>query len=278
MPIGLSIDVAGPQLLITLALIPLFGFATLTVVRMMIDGDVGAIQGVVSLFAVGAVLAIAITSRSGAVTGLIALVTVALMVFFPYASTQMERLAHREIRSDELDKAHRALAERPDNINARFSIARVLYEQGMVGYAIATVEQTLAGLPNEVDPVHNRSVRDIYRNEFYTAKQWRKNLRDPRAFDPVKCRACGTLNYPGDLACRGCRAPYLLELARTMDNPRRFLGKLVMAWALVALLLAAIATMALNYPSGVTLGVAIVGIAGVGAAFWWMFRDPQMQR
>jgi|GEM_PF-984510 len=298
MPIALSIDVAGPQFLITLALIPLFGYGVLRVIRMMIDGDVGAVQGVVALFAVIGVqgvvalfavigtLAIAITARSNAVTGAIALVTIALMAFFPYAATQMERLEHRDIRGDELDKAHRALAERPDNVNARFMIARVLYEQGMVGYAIATVEQTLAGLPDaidpvhnrSIDPVHNRSVRDIYRNEFYTAKQWRNSLRDPKAFDPVKCPACGTMNYPGDLACRGCRGAYLLDLARTMDNPRRFLGKLVMAWALVALVLAAISMAALNYPSSVTFTVAALGIGTVGAVLWWLFRDPTMMR
>ncbi|HRF59755.1 MAG TPA: hypothetical protein PLH94_07570 [Fimbriimonadaceae bacterium] len=278
MPIALSIDVAGPQFLITLALIPLFGYGVLRVIRMMIDGDVGAVQGVVALFAVIGTLAIAITARSNAVTGAIALVTIALMAFFPYAATQMERLEHRDIRGDELDKAHRALAERPDNVNARFMIARVLYEQGMVGYAIATVEQTLAGLPDAIDPVHNRSVRDIYRNEFYTAKQWRNSLRDPKAFDPVKCPACGTMNYPGDLACRGCRGAYLLDLARTMDNPRRFLGKLVMAWALVALVLAAISMAALNYPSSVTFTVAALGIGTVGAVLWWLFRDPTMMR
>jgi hypothetical protein len=199
-----------------------------------------------------------------------------LMAFFPYAAHQMERLENREIDVEGLEKAFKVAIERPDNIAVRFQIARIVYGLGLPGHAIAISETTLQALSSQWDDVANRSLRDVFRAEEMTTKQWRRELRDPEAFRPITCPHCRHSNPPGTLACEGCKAPYLLELARGLDVRSRFVGKLVVGWAGVAAFLVG-AVMVTQSFSGAVMYITFFSLLGaVGGLLWYLFRDPQL--
>ena len=98
-------------------------------------------------------------------------------VFFPFAYTQLMKREHRLADTDELERAHRAFAAHPDNVGARFQLARCLYMHGMVAHAVAIAEEAVSGLSEEVDPVSNRSYRDMFRSEIFHARQWKAMLK-----------------------------------------------------------------------------------------------------
>lgn len=269
--VGMSVS-----LMVTLLTILIVGFAVLKVIGMMVMGELTAIPGIISLAVLLGIFALTIWSKS-MVVGIAAFAVLAgLMAFFPFAETQLETLALREIDVDSLDKLFRTAAERPDNFAVRFEIARVVYGLGLPGHGIAIVETTLAALSTVKDDVQNRSLRDVFRGAEFEAKQWRRTLKDPDAFRPVACPRCGHSNQPGSLACGGCQGPYLLDLARKMDVRATFIGKLVTGWALIALLFVGVAAVA-PVASGGVLAISIVGaLALIGAVLFWLFRPPKL--
>ena len=267
-----------PSLFITLATIIVMGFAVLKIIGMMIMKEMDVIVGVLALGILFAILGVTIWSHSEVVAGATFVVTLTLMAFFPFASAQLERLQHREIDVAGLEKAFYNAIQRPDNIAVRFQIAKIIYDLGLPGHAIAITETTLQVLSTQWDDVQNRSLRDVFRNEELTAKEWRRNLRDPDAFKPVTCPKCGKVNGPGQLACIGCGGPYLLELARKLDVRSKFVGKLVLAWAALAAFLVGAVFASQKLSGALLYGVFFGALAAVGGLLTWLFRDPQLAK
>lgn len=269
--VGMSVS-----LMVTLLTILIVGFAVLKVIGMMVMGELAAIPGILALAVLLGIFALTIWSKSMAV-GIVAFAVLAgLMAFFPFAETQLESLALREIDVESLDKLFQAASLRPDNFSVRFDIARAIYGLGLPGHAIAISETTLAAMSTVKDDLQNRSLRDIFRGVEFEVKQWRRTLRDPEAFRPVACPRCGQMNEPGLLACRGCKGPFLLDLARKMDVRSTFVGKLVIGWALIAGLFVGVAALAPSTSSTVLVISIVVALILVGAVLSWLFRPPKL--
>lgn len=267
---------AFPALLIALVAVLVMGLAMVKVIHMMIMGDVTPVQGLIALTGLLATMAITIASRSEVVAAAAFVVVITLAVFYPYAATQLERLELRQIDVDGLEKVFSNAIAHPDSPVARFQIAAIVYDLGLPGHAIAITETTLQSLSAAVDDVQNRSLRDVFRVEELRAKQWRRDLRDPSAFAPVACPGCGARNSPGTLACEGCGRAYLLDIARELDIKPRFVGRLVIAWAVLALFLVGAVTLT-TMLSGALLWLAFLGVmALVGGLLWLLFRDPRL--
>jgi len=267
-----------PSLFITLATIIVMGFAFVKVIGMMIMKDLDVIPGLVALSVLRGIFAVTIWSHSDFIAGASFVVMLTLMAFYPFAETQLEKLQHREIDVAGLEKAFQTAIQRPDNIAVRFQIAQIVYDLGLPGHAIAISESTLHALSAQWDDVQNRSLRDVFRSEEQTAKQWRRTLTDPQAFREVACPKCGKPNPAGQLACVGCGGPFLLELARRLDKRSSFVGKLVLSWAALAVFLVSAVVLSTKL-SGIPLYLAfLVALGAVGALLFRLFRDPQLAR
>lgn len=267
-----------PSLFITLATILVMGFAILKMIGMMVLGDLPAIQGWSAIAILLAILAITISSHSEVVAGATFVTVLTLIAFYPFAASQLEKLELRGIDVTGLEKAFKTAIERPDNVAVRFQIARIVHDLGLPGHAIAIVDTTLLAMSTQWDDVQNRSLRDVFRGEELMAKQWRRDLRDPDAFADVACPKCGRKNPPGQLACVGCGGPFLLELARKLDVKGKFVGKLVLAWALLAAFLVGTVLATQNLGGALLYAVFFASLACVGGILFFLFRDPRLGR
>ncbi|MBV6458736.1 MAG: hypothetical protein HONBIEJF_01874 [Fimbriimonadaceae bacterium] len=264
---------SGAQLLITLAMIPTFGFCFVMLAYWAIDGKLHPGYAFCGASLLAFLNFVAISTPNSAVKIGIMLIIITGVAFFPYASTQFERAELQAVDVMRLEKAHKALAKHSDNIAVRFDIAKTLYDYGLPGHAIAIAETTLRAIDATVDPTANTSMRNLFMNEAQKVKFWRKNLTDPNAFEPVKCHACGTMNPVGNIACVRCKGPFLLELARRENLSQAMFGKLVLGWGMSAAALGgglwALTTLPL--PWSAIILVASLVIAGVLLSL--LFRD-----
>lgn len=265
------------NLLGTLAMIPIAGFAAVWLVQRMVSGDLHVLAGFLGLFALVGLFAIAVFVPDNKMLVPVIVLLVSAMVYFPFAETQLEKQELIGIDTSRIDKAHRELSVRPDNVSARFDLARALYDRGLPGHAIALAENTLNGLSTTQDAMGNPSMRDKFQSEDYMIKQWRRTLTDPKAFEPVKCRACNTMNPPGTLQCERCKGPYLLELARMRDGSRGITTKVLVGFVLTMGMLVFCSWLALN-TTGATKAVGMVaGLAVVGALLTWLYRPRTLR-
>jgi hypothetical protein len=264
---------AIPAFLITLALIPVMGFAVVWIIGQMIMKSMDGATGTLALGITALLFGAAILARNPIVPGAIMVVTITLLAGYPFAEKQLGRQIGREINLERIEKSHAALSARPDNTAAWFSLAECLWRHGWQGHAIAIADQVLLSLDSTMDGFQNRSVRDMFRSEELRLKEWKRNA-DPNLCQPIACPLCGHKNAPGPIACGGCGKPYLLEKARRTDLRGRFVGRLVMGWALLALSLVSgawIGTLVV-FPYSVLVVLAAVGVAGVILA--WIFKGP----
>lgn len=264
---------AVPAFLITLALIPVMGFAIVWIIGQMIMKSMDGVTGTIALCITLALFGAAILARSPIVPGMIMVVTITLLAGYPFAEKQLGRQVGREVNLEKLEKSHAALSARPDNTAAWLSLAECMWRHGWQGHAIAVADQVLQSLDTSMDGFQNRSVRDMFRTEEMRLKEWKRHA-DPNLCQAIECPLCGRKNAPGPIACVGCGKPYLLEKARRTDLRSRFVGKLVLGWALLALILVAgawIGTL-VAFPFSVLVVLGAVGAAGVLLAL--IFKGP----
>ena len=268
-----------PAFLATLLMLPVFGFAAVAVVRWMVDGNLSGLQGTIALAVLIAMFAAGIKIPHDYAPWIILGVVVTLMVLFPFAEEQLNKADLRVLNSERIDAAHAALAARPDNIPAAFNLARMLYEHGYRGHGIAIADNVLNTISAEInDPLNQTSLRDHYRSEAYELKRWKTESTDPRFFAPLKCPVCGGMNPPGPLACIKCSKPYLLELARGTSSTKRVVGKLVLAWALLGLMLTLVASALMSFKAPLNYVVAAVALAGAGSILGLLFKPPHGEK
>ncbi len=241
---------------VVLFIFPLFGWAVVWLIRSMVMGDVGAVAGVFGLGCLFMMLVLIITGGSPAVSGALTLILGVSLVFFPLAMHRLGVHELREINAGLIDKLHAGLAERPDNYAGYFALSEALYNQGFQGHAIGLASRTLEGMRDNLDDAKFQSLRMMFHREEALLKQWIRESDDPRLHQPIACPSCGFANPPGNLACGGCRGPFLLEVVRRGDQRISFLGRLVMVWGCLAL----------GLGGAVYFGFAVTGSLGVLAA------------
>lgn len=269
---------AIPGLLITLAMAPVVGFAVLRVVKYMLDGELDAAPGFGAIVTLLGVMVVTIMSKSSVVAGVVLVGVLSLVVFFPFAVDTLANADVRGIDIDRLDRVHREIVARPENVASYFALAELVHKLGLEGHAIVIAERTLASLSNEVDPLKNQSLRDVFKTEESRTKQWRRDLNDQDAFRAVACPRCKRKNEAGTIACSGCQGPFLLDLARGIDPRQRVRSKLVLGFAMVAGFLAG-TTYAWSVIEGDLRWLAFgVGLATVAGVFTWMFQHRRLGR
>lgn len=256
------------------------GVAMLLVIYKMIDGEFRLIPGICAMTTLLILIAVSVKPPHPAVPGIALVSVITLIGFFPYAASVLERAELSGINADRLAKAYAVVAARPDNFSARLEVAKMLYALGMREHAITVASNTLAAVPQQLDPVQNRTVMDLFYTEAQLLRRWQaEQAQETRRREPVlSCPACQTANEVGDLLCRGCGRPYLLDSVMLSDLRGRMVNRLLIGWAAVALYFVAAVAIALNFDGLVRAFLFVAALAGVGFLLNWLFRGIQPAR
>lgn len=255
-----------PRLLIAIAMVvPVTAWIVLSI-HWMLMGDLDVRAGFTAILVAIALMPLAIWPPHPAVPGIIFVMMLATLAFFPFARTQLMARLHRVIDIEELQKAHAAFAQRPDNVASRLAIARALHVHGLLAPAIAIAEQALSTLPNERDPVSNRSTRDLFANEDRALSKWKQEAHGSDLCAKIQCPGCKSMNDPAAIICSGCQGPYLLYIARAGLDKDKFTTRLVVGWTIIAVVIVACSYIALNIEGAARsiLIMLIVLAAGLG--------------
>jgi len=259
------------------AMVPIFAVCAVIVMWWTVGGDIPAFAGILTIFCLILALFLSLMSGSALVQGITIVGMLSLLVMFKFAENYLDRHDLREINAEHIDRAILELSIHPDNFPAWFKLCSSLFEAGYHGHAIALAEQTLERIPNNMDPFHNRSMRDMYRNEEYMIKKWRGDATDPKRHQPIACPKCGQKNRPGTVNCLKCEAPYLLLLSRKVGTRTSAFAKLVLGWAIIAGIIPAAAYAGEAIGGGLSIVAVLGGLVGVGFILFWIFRDPSGQ-
>lgn len=245
------------------------------VLKYIFSGEIDVFPGLLTVFVLILTMFLALLSGSMLIQGVAVVCTVSLVVMFPFAMNYLDRHDLREINAEHIDRAILELSVRQDNFPAWFKLSESLFQAGYHGHAIALAEQTLSRISTDMDPIQNRSMRDMYRNEEIMIKKWRTNATNPKRHLPLACPKCGQKNRPGTINCTKCEAPYLLLLSRKVGTRTGAFAKLVVGWALIAMLIPGAAYVGDSLGGGgMAIGVVLLGFVGIGVILWWIFRDP----
>lgn len=271
---GLAVPDIVERMIVGIGLfIPVTAWVVWTV-RRMIDAEISSLSGLLTIGV--AILLLAVGMWGGyAVGAVIGVAMVASLAAVPYLLSKIDERISREADEHLLEQAFTAYGENPQNVAAHFRIAALLYTYGWRGHAIAIAERAASSLSAEVDPVANRSIRDLFRQELYRLEQWKREARD-KDFKPVRCLRCNASNPVGTIACVRCQAPVLLDYACTLTLARPFYSRLFLAWSVIAAVIGggAIAGMTLEGNGRYMVIFGLVILAGAFLAF--LFRDKRL--
>lgn len=254
-------------LLTTLLVIPVFGIATVLIVRLMILKEMELITGIIGLAATLNALVMVIWIPIPMVQGVILVSFVALMVMYPFALDQLARSDLREFNADRIDQYHAALHQNPRNAPAAFALAHALYQHGLRGHAIALADQVAQTLSQQADPVSMRSTADLYRTEIAMLRRWQNESQAPQWWKPIKCRQCGSLIPPGPWVCPQCQAAYLRDHVMALEGSGKVMFRLIITWALLSVLIPGAAW--LGMLGGIVPALGLLAVCG--ALLYWLF-------
>jgi hypothetical protein len=269
---------ALPALATTIPLFLLTGFGLLKLVGMLLMHEITLWAALAGMAVLLLTLYVGIKAGGSALALGILVALAALMAFYPFALEQLDSAELREVDADALLRAHVAISEQPNNIPAWFRLAEMLYALGLPGHAIALTERILATLSTSLDPMQNRSVRDLYRAEEWRAKRWREELRDPRAFHPIACPKCGVRNPPGEVRCAGCQCHYLVEYVRLMPGRASMATTLLLGWCIILAGVVGGAWALLNLGTAAGWLALLVILLSTGGVLYWLFRPRPLAK
>jgi hypothetical protein len=183
------------------------------------------------------------------------------VIMFPFARSAMNKRQLRAVDIEALEKAYAALSFKPDNIVAKFKIARVLFDLGMCGHALRIGESLVPSMPQR-----------FFNDELRTVRKWQMMQIDARFFSAVSCAECSTSNPPGNIFCQNCGSAFLLDFAKGRIVGSRLGKKLVSTWiALIAFLVGIPAAKAL--PPAACIATVVTMISVAACMVYFAFRD-----
>lgn len=264
---------AGPALILLVITFPLFAIVIVKVVGLILEGAIDLIVGLVAIsIALSMFVAMAIT-KDPVLPWAILAVMGTMVAFYPFAAQQVSDQDHRKINLETIERSYAAWAERPDNSAAALGLARGLYDRGFRAAAVSLADRILSAYSTEVDMATLRAPREMFREEDLLLKKWKRSLTTDDSA-PIRC-SCGHANPPHLLECERCGRPHVLEASRRSQHGGKFIGKLVLAWALIAgCIVGAAANAAYSPPQWRTPGF-IACLAVVGGILAWLFRRPK---
>lgn len=216
-----------------------------------IQGDIDppyGILGIVIGLGLG-ILSISPPAGKDFLTPVAMFAVVGSVALFVPLRTLLNRNELVSIDVDAIERAYEQLEERPNNVGARFKIAKLAYRRGLQGHAIKVAEDALKGMP-----------QDFFTEEHKLVEMWKRQSTDDVSFKPIPCVECSTNNPAGELYCKGCGAKFLLDQAKGKWIGRALARKLIAGWVALLGVFVGIPLTASTLPPGAAL-VAILGLA-----------------
>lgn len=228
-----------------LMIIPVVGWGV-TLVLGMVTGDVDVIVGVAGTLSVLAIGGAAMTPSFYEYTPYLAVLAYASFLIVPLCRRFFDQKELRSLHVEKIEKAYLTLGMKPDNPALKFSLATMLYGEGMVDAAIAIAASVMDRLPQRLFPEENRHFR-----------AWQAMAVKDIAPAIFTCSKCGFGNKPGDVFCQKCSAPFFLHVIQDPGKAGDINAKFISIW--LTLIIAGIAIPA----AFLTLPVAIAFFAMV---------------
>lgn len=181
---------------------------------------------------------------------------------YPVARLMLNRRAHARIDVELLENLYDTLYDKPGNVGAKFRMAEVLYNRGLIGQAVAIGEDLLTAMPKPMFDAEHRVVAG-----------WKAVAKDPNLFRPLSCPACGMFNAPGTLWCRRCGDPYLIEVARGRWLKPVVFRRFLAAWvaAMIVIVAIPVTLRAPGFPVPLTVALIVVEMAIGGVVLYRAF-------
>ncbi|HXH60893.1 MAG TPA: hypothetical protein VNI20_05995 [Fimbriimonadaceae bacterium] len=207
-------------LFITAALaIPPTAVWVYALVGWMLMGEMDTALGVVGIFVAFGVGFVAAVPPVPVLAPIALAVLYLALIVFPVVKRQLDRQALIKIDVEQIERVYEMIAQKPNNAMLKFKLADALYTRGLVGHAVKIAEESLEGAP-----------KDAFRNEYRTLERWKRAVRDPSHYRPIRCLRCGQSNGAGEVHCSRCGAPYLSEYARGRWLGKALAKRLVASW------------------------------------------------
>jgi len=172
------------------------------------------------------------------------------------------------IDMDAIERAYDQLEERPNNVGAKFKIAKLVYHRGLHGHAIKLADEALQNMP-----------ADFFTEEHKLVDQWKRQAHDTASFRALPCVECGMSNPPGELYCKRCGAKFLLDQAKGRWIGRAMIRKLIAVWvALLGVFVGIPTAMAALPPIAAVMamgGLIVLVLTTLYAAF---FTNPLVKK
>jgi hypothetical protein len=233
----------------------------LACVNWSIGGDIDPVTGIFGVFMALGLGYEAINPPVPEMAPLTVIAVLVTVIMFPFVRSAMDRRNLRGVDIEALEKAYGALGLRPDNVVAKFKIARILFDLGVCGHALRIGESLVPVMPQR-----------FFTDELRTVRKWQMMQIDARFFNPIACAECQTSNAPGTLFCQNCGAAFLLDFAKGRVVGKRLGRKLVATWiALIAFLVGIPAAKALPPAACVSLVLTMITVAA--CMVYFAFRD-----
>src|SRR5206468_11853284 len=143
-----------------------------------IQGEVEAPFGILGIgLGLGlGVLVINPPAGSEYLTPLIAVVVASSVALYIPLRSVIHRHELVAIDMDAIERAYQQLEERPNNVGARFKIAKLVYTRGLYGHAIKLADEALKNMP-----------ADFFTEEHKLVDGWKKQGHDTSSFRALPC-------------------------------------------------------------------------------------------
>ena len=257
----------SPELLVFACIT--WGFLLVWIMSLLhwtIQGEIDAPFGILGItigLALGAI-AISPPKNNEMLTPIIAVAVVSTVALYIPIRSAINRHELVAIDMDAIERAYQQLEERPNNVGARFKIAKLVYGRGLHGHAIKLADEALKNMPD-----------DFFAEEHKLVDMWKRQAHDTASFRALPCVECGTSNPPGELYCRKCGAKFLLDQAKGRWIGRTMIRKLMAVWIALLGVFVGIPTCFAALPQlpalFATMGLALLVLTTLYAAF---FTNP----
>lgn len=240
---------------------------TIALVGWMVTGDVDPLFGIVAI-AIGLALGVAaMVPPVPGMEGIFVMASITMVVAFPIVRASLTRRELAGVDIETMERCYEAIEMKPNNLGARFRLARVCWDRGLFGHAIAQAEPLLSGMPIQ-----------HFRDEHRTVQRWKASPLGADAFNPVPCLECGQANVPGQLHCQRCGNRFLLDAAGGKFVGRATGRKLIAGWACLMAILVGVPTASQALSPLAALLVILAIIVGVVTVMVLAFRPERRTR
>ncbi len=245
-----------------LGLFVLFPMAVWVVglIHWMIMGEIDTVNGLIGIAVGIAVGLVAIWNPDPRLTPFLVLVLIATIASAPiYLKVRNDRELVK-IDVETMEDCLEALRQKPENIGARWRLAKTLFNRGFRGQALAIGEESIGQLQGSG-----------FQEERGLLQQWRRKVH-PYEISPLACLECGHKNRPGAVFCEQCGASHLIHHVQGRWIGPDLAQRLVAAWAAASAALVGVPALGLLLPPGLAaLGIVLL-LAGASLLVWRAFH------